>query len=343
MELSNVFITGASLDKALGWLQAAGANEKYPVTRMEFRGVQVVSDEIQLPLLNGRADFDAQGKFAHADLKSEDGKFGLELNSLQNRLQLELNIHESSLPVLTNIKFNDLSVNGVVGNGEVIFSDFFAHIHGGAITGKGQLNWSNGWKLQGQLNAKSLELQSMFPKFGVTGELYGDVNVSMSGSTLSQLDKDPRMEGAFEAKNGVVNKLDIDTIARFGTSQGGTGRTNFSELIGTLKADQHGQRFNLSKIAAGASAAADFLKWMQTTTFRKAVGRYQRRCKRKCAAAVIRFTRSAVAATGALNEWKSIFGRHRNRYRLQVSAQQWLDSYSCGLRPVPGPEGIAPA
>lgn len=252
IELSHVLLAGASLDKSLGWIQAAGANEKYPVSRMEFQGVQVISDEIQLPLLNGRADFDTQGKFTHADLKSEDGKFGLELSLLQKRLQLELNIHESSLPVLTNIKFNDLSVNGVVGNGEVIFSDFFAHIHGGTITGKGQLNWSNGWKLQGQLNAKSLELQSMFPKFGVTGELYGDVNVSMYGSALSQLDKDPRMEGAFEAKNGVVNKLDIDTIARFGTRQGGTGRTNFSELIGTLKADQHGQRFYLSKISAGA-------------------------------------------------------------------------------------------
>ena len=100
----------------------------------------------------------------------------------------------------------------------------------------------------------------MFPTFGVTGELYGDVNVSMSGSALSQLDKDPRMEGAFEAKNGVVNKLDIDTIARFGALQGGTGRTNFSELIGTLKADQRGQRFNLSKIAAGAASGSGFFE-----------------------------------------------------------------------------------
>ena len=260
IELTHVVLAGATLEKSLGWIQAAGANEKYPVTRMEFRGVQVTSDEIKLPLLNGRADFDTQGKFTHADLKSEDGKFGLELNSQQNRLQLELNIHESSLPVLTNIQFNDLSVNGMVGNGEIVFSDFFAHIHGGTITGKGQLNWSNGWKLQGQLNAKSLELESMFPKFGVTGELYGDVNVSMSGSALSQLDKDPRMEGAFEAKNGVVNKLDIDTIARFGALQGGTGRTNFSELIGTLKADQRGQRFNLSKIAAGAASGSGFFE-----------------------------------------------------------------------------------
>ena len=254
VQLSNVVLTGSSLDKTLGWVQTAGANDKYPVARMEFRGIQVTSDEIKLPLLDGRADFDTQGKLTKADLKSEDGKFALEFNSLQNRLQMELNIHESSLPLLPNIKFNDLSVNGAVSNGEIIFSDLFAHLHGGTLTGKGQLNWSNGWKLQAQINAKSLEMQSMFPKFGVSGELYGDVNVSMYGSALSQLDKDPRIEGTFEAKNGVVNKLDIDTIARFGTRQGGTGRTNFSELIGTFKADQRGQRFNLNKIAAGAAS-----------------------------------------------------------------------------------------
>ena len=258
MELNNVTVTGASLDKALVWLQAAGGNEKYPVARMELRGVRVLSDEITLPSLNGSANFDAQGMFTKADLKSEDGKFGLELQSLQNRLQLELNIHQGSLPILPDIKFKGLSVNGVVKNGEVIFSDLFAHVHGGTLTGKGQLNWSNGWKLQGQINAKSLELQSMFPNFGVTGELYGDVNVSMYGSTLSQLDKDPRIEGTFEAKNGVINKVDIETVARFGPRPGTSGRTNFSELSGTLKADQRGQRFYLSKIAAGAVSGSGF-------------------------------------------------------------------------------------
>ena len=258
MELNNVTVTGASLDKALVWLQAAGGNEKYPVARMELRGVRVLSDEVTLPSLNGSANFDAQGMFTKADLKSEDGKFGLELQSLQNRLQLELNIHQGSLPILPDIKFKGLSVNGVVKNGEVIFSDLFAHVYGGTLTGKGQLNWSNGWKLQGQINAKSLELQSMFPNFGVTGQLYGDVNVSMYGSALSQLDKDPRIEGAFEAKNGVIHKVDIETMARFGSRPGTSGRTNFSELSGTLKADQRGQRFYLRKIAAGAVSGSGF-------------------------------------------------------------------------------------
>ena len=253
MELRNVTVTAASFDKVLVWLQAIGGNEKYPVARMELSAVQVTGDEAKWPPLNGRAEFDAQGKFTKAGLKSENGKFSIELQSIQKGVQLEFGIHESSLPILTNIKFKDLSANGIIENGEIIFSDFFAHIYGGTLVGKVQLGWSNGWKLKGQLNAKSLELQSIFPNYGVTGELYGDVIVSMYGSTLSQLDKDPRMEGSFEAKNGVINKLDIDTLARFGSTQGVPGgRTNFSELSGTYTTNNHDQRFFVNKMIAGA-------------------------------------------------------------------------------------------
>jgi uncharacterized protein involved in outer membrane biogenesis len=252
MELSNVILTGSSLDKVVVWVQAVGGNEVYPVAHIALRNLRVNTDEIKLPLLNGSANFDTQGKFTHAGLNSEDGKFSLELEPQQNRMKLELNIHESSLPIFPNIKFNDLSVNGIIANGEVVLSDFFAHIHGGTLTGKGLLNWSNGWKLQGQVNAKSLDLQRMFPNFGLSGELIGDVKVSMYGAGLSQLDKDPVMEGTFEAKNGVINKLDVDAIARFGVRPGVAGHTDFNELNGTIKSDSHGQRIYMSKISSVA-------------------------------------------------------------------------------------------
>lgn len=251
MALNNVTVSASSLDKAVLWLQAAGGNEKYPVARMEFKSIRLKTDEIKLPLFSGNAKFDAQGNFTEAELKSEDDKYSIVLQSQQSRLQLELSVHENSLPILTNYKFKDFSVSGTINNGEFVFSDLFAHIHGGTITGKGKLGWFNGWKFDGLLNAKSLELQSMFPNFGVTGEVYGDVNVFMYGTALSQLDKAPRMDGTFEAKNGTVNKLDIETTARFGSRQGGGGRFNFNELSGNLSADNLSQRFNLNKISAG--------------------------------------------------------------------------------------------
>jgi hypothetical protein len=252
LELNDVTVTGAALEKSLNWFKTVGGSEQYPVTRMEFKGVRVNSADVKLPALNGKADFDPQGKFIKAELKSEDEKFALELEPLQNNLQLALNIRESSLPIFTSTKFNDFSATGVIENGEFIISDIFAHIYGGTLTGKGKLGWFNGWKLDVLLKAKSFELQSLFSNYGVTGQIYGDANVSMFAPVLSQLDKDPRMEGSFEAKDGVINKLDIDTIARFGTRQGAGGRTTYTELNGTVKADNRGQRFYLSKIAAGS-------------------------------------------------------------------------------------------
>ena len=74
----------------------------------------------------------------------------------------------------------------------------------------------------------------------------------MNGTTLAKLDDDPRMEGSFEAKNGEIRKLDIDTVARFGTRQGASGRTNFTELTGTLKADSRSQRYFVNKLDAGS-------------------------------------------------------------------------------------------
>ena len=250
--LNKVSLNGTSFGPAVGWIQAAGASEKYPVAHMDLNEIKVTSEEINLPLFSAKADFDSQGKFIKAELKSEDDKLGLELSQVQKRLQIDLKVHESSLPVFSHIKFNDLSVTGVIENGDFTVNDIFAHIYGGTLTGKGQLTWTNGWKLQGQIQSKSLELQSLFPNFGITGELFGESSFSMSGLKLAQLDKDVRLDGSFEAKNGVISKLDIDSIARFGSRQGVTGsRSNFSQLAGTFKTDNRGQRIYLNKMLIG--------------------------------------------------------------------------------------------
>ncbi len=173
----------------------------------------------------------------------------------QNNLLLEINLLEGKLPIFSDIKFKDLSANAVVKNGEAVFSDFFAHIHNGTITGKGNLNWSNGWRLQGQVNARNINLQSMLPGVGISGELLGEINISLMSPSVSQLDKDYRLEGSFEAKNGEIDKIDVEAVARFGVRPGVAGHTNFSELAGTVKADSRGQQFYLSKFASAASTS----------------------------------------------------------------------------------------
>ena len=253
LKFSNVTLAGSALEKTLGWLQTAGGLENYPVTRMEFKGVHINAEEMKLPLLSGVAKFDPQGKFTHANLSSDDAKLVLEMSLLQGNLRVEVNVHESPLPIFPTLKFNDLSVNVSVANGQIILSDFFAHIHGGTLTGKGHLDWNNGWKLQGLVNARNLDLNKMFPDFVLSGEMLGEVKVVMASTLLSQLAKDASIEGSFEAKNGVIAKIDVENIARFGARPGVAGHTNFKELSGTIKSNNEGLRISVSKLASASA------------------------------------------------------------------------------------------
>lgn len=256
VQLVNISLSTTSVDEVLPWLQSAGGIEKYPVARIELSGVNIQNKDIQLPLLNGFADFDPQGRFTKANLQSADSKMTIDLHAQDRLIQIELNMHDSHLPILPEINFKDFSANGMIEKNEIVFSDVFAHIYGGTLTGKATLNWSKGWKLQGQINAKSLELKTLFPNFGITGELFGDVVVSMNGPTLPELDDTSRLEGAFEIKNGVVSKLDMETTARFGSRPGVAGHTDFSELSGTLKVNTRSQRYTLNSMSAGATSAS---------------------------------------------------------------------------------------
>jgi hypothetical protein len=255
VQLVNIGLSTTAVDDVLPWLQTAGGIERYPVARIELSGLNIQNKDMQLPLLNGLADFDPQGKFTKASLQSADSKMIINLHAQDRLLQIELNMHDGHLPILPEINFKDFSANGIIANNEIVFSDVFAHIYGGTLTGKATLNWSKGWKLQGQINAKSLELNTLFPNFGITGELYGDVLVSMNGPTLPELDDTPRLEGSFEIKNGIVSKLDLETTARFGSRPGVSGHTDFSELAGNLKVNTHSQRYILNSITAGATSA----------------------------------------------------------------------------------------
>jgi uncharacterized protein involved in outer membrane biogenesis len=262
LKFSNVTLTGVSLQNSVAWLQGLGSMEKYPVAHLQFNTLQINAAEMKLPDLNGRVDFDAQGIFSHAYLKSADSKFALELQPVLKALKIDVSLHESTLPVFDNVKFNDLSVTATVTNGEAQLSDFFAHIYGGTVTGKGQLVWINGWVLNGQLNARNIDLKLMFPDFGLSGELLGELKMSMAGPTLAQLDKvdkDFLVEGSFEGKNGVISKLDFETVARMGARPGVAGHTNFSDLEGVFKVNKNGQRIFVSKLATGSANSSGLI------------------------------------------------------------------------------------
>ncbi len=249
LNLQDVNLKGDALEQVAGWLQAAGGLEKYPVAKMNFAKASLNIPGVTLPAVSGRAEFNEMGKFVHALFTTADDKASLEMEPQDKFLKMEFNLHSGTLPVFPSIKFNDLSFTATVANRDIVLSDFFAHIHGGALTGKGTIERGNGWKLQAQINARNIDIASMLPNTAINGELAGDMSVLMSGSTFAQLDNEPRFEGEFNLKNGEIAKIDVETIARFGARQGVAGHTNFTEVVGTFKADRNAVHLYINNLA----------------------------------------------------------------------------------------------
>ncbi len=250
-DLENVSIQGKYFEKQIDSLKLIGGDAEYPVHHLTLQRLRIVTDEIALPVLSGIADLGVQGTIFRVSLHSTDDKFDIDLQSNPEKAwQVSINLRESSLPILPNIVFSDLSAKGNLDNGEVDFTEMDAHIFNGILLGKAKLKWGNVWKLSGSIEAKTIDLDKMFPDFHVEGEMFGDGTFSMSGTDLSSLGKNPYLEGSFTVKAGTVNVDVVETARLLSREHIVGGRTRFDEMIGTVQFGKHTSYFRRLKTAS---------------------------------------------------------------------------------------------
>lgn len=249
-ELEDVSIQGSLLEKQVASLKLLGGDAQYPVHHLTLQRIQIVTDEIALPVMSGIADLGAQGTFHRVSLHSADDKLDIELQSNPEHWQVNLNLRESSLPILPDVVFSDLSAKGELRDGEVNFTEMDAHIFNGILLGKAKLSWSKGWELQGSLEAKTFDLDKMFPKYHLVGEVYGEGKFSMSANKLSGLGDEPRLEGSFSVKNGTINIDMVETARLLSRENLVGGRTHFDDMIGLVQMDNGSIHFRQLKIVS---------------------------------------------------------------------------------------------
>lgn len=255
-DLQDVSIDGRVLDKQMVSLKSLGGDPQYPVRNLTLQRVKIATDEVALPVFSGIADIDAQGGFSRVSLHSPDDKYSIDLQSKQGRWQLGLSLKETSLPLLPGIVFSDLNAKGDLGDGEVNFAEMDGHLYNGILLGSAKLNWRKGWQLQGRLEAKTFELNKMFPSYGVEGELFGEGTFTLTGTKLSQLGDAPRLDASFAVKKGVVNGIDMVETARLGSRENLVGgRTHFDDMIGLVQLENHAIHFRQLKIVSGMLSA----------------------------------------------------------------------------------------
>jgi hypothetical protein len=249
VELKDVSLDGAALENEAVWLQEVGANTDFKMFQISAQHIKISSAEITLPDFSGDLEITGQGRVGKVIFKSDDGKLDLTIQSVQDRWQLVMNAKAAALPIFPNLKLDELSANGDISAEGANFSGIDAQAYGGFLHGNAKLTWRKGWQLQGRIGAKSIDLDKLFPKFGISGEIQSDSNFLFSGSKLGSITNVQQVDGAFSIIKGMVNNMDIVETVRQGDRQ--LGRTHFDELTGNFQSNGRGQHIQLLQISSG--------------------------------------------------------------------------------------------
>ncbi len=250
-EMEDVSVNASSFGSVLGWFQAMGANQHYPLVHVALHGVRLSGDAPQLPAFDGKVEFDAYGRFAKASLNSKDNKISLTLQPQDKQLQLGLNISEGSLPLLPKVQFSSLDAPGEVSDSAINFSNITGNMYGGIIRGSANLSWKGAWQLQGRLTISSMPADKALPSLKVSGDMEGEASFSMSSDKLPQLTNTARLDGTLRIKDGAITSMDLAETARSDVTKLFPGTTHFDQLSGTLRIDSNGQHLKQLKISAG--------------------------------------------------------------------------------------------
>jgi hypothetical protein len=263
IEFQEVKITAAHLQNVTTWLQQLANENRYPVTQMMITQGTLDADVFQLSNIEGELNFEPDGKFAHANLRTNAGKFTMGIKALpEEKLQIYILAHDTILPLLPNWSFDEITATGQLSKDEFQISDFDARILGGALHGSLGLGWRAGWRAQGTFTAKGIPMQKLSTL--LDGNIDGDAHFQMTSVDLAGLIDSVALQGNFMANRGMISGMNIFETARMrSTSNLPGGRTPFEVLSGVISYTNNTYHFKQVEITAGvlnATAAFDVSK-----------------------------------------------------------------------------------
>lgn len=263
IELEGVQVDGAALPQVSAWLQKIAADAQYPVARIGLSQGKLDADGVQLSGIGGELSFSQTGKFTQAKLHADGDKLALDIIAApENKMQISIAVRGGALPLLPNWVFDNLDAKGELSGDGLVITALDGSIMGGMLLGDARIDWRTGWRAQGNLVAKTITLQNLSK--ALSGDMDGTARFQMQSASLSKLVETATLEGAFSAKKGVINGVDVVETARLRSKESlPGGRTHFDELSGDLyyaNGDYHFRQVKMSAGVLNATGTLDIAK-----------------------------------------------------------------------------------
>jgi len=261
VELEGVAVDGASLQKVSEWMQQIAEAQDFPIERILLKDGKLDAEGITLSGIGGEMNFDQFGKFSNAKLHAEGSKYALAMEAIPgNKASVSISVNGRALPLLPNWDFDYLIAKGILTADELAITELDGHIHGGTLLVNARINWRSGWRAEGSIEAKEIEMQKMFQ--ALSGSMNGTASFRMQARNLAQLPDMAVLDGSYVLDDGVIVGIDIVETARLRSAQHMPGgRTHFQKLSGELSYANNTYAFRQMKMNSDVMTAYGSLEY----------------------------------------------------------------------------------
>jgi hypothetical protein len=255
IEAETVSVAPEALGRLQRWMAAATADGNVQVAQFSLRGVRIERRDFQMPLLNATFRFNRDGSIAHTRFETSDGKLSSEVVPREGRWDVSVNASGWVPPLGPGIEIADLTARGSAIRNELRIDEFDARLYGGVVTGNVLVNWADGWRAGGELDAARIDLSRLMGAFTRTARTSGALEAKgrfeMQSNSVHTLLDNPRIDATFTVRRGDLDGVDLVRALQAGREGTTGGSTKFEELTGVLAiANQRYQYRNL-QLSAG--------------------------------------------------------------------------------------------
>lgn len=244
-ELHEVSLDGATFSR--GFMLGLPARltpdntKRTRIDQIKFENASLKLAQGMLGPVAGFFDFHPDGRLEKLSIHSPDSKLLLEIQPAEaSTFNVQFSAKNWKLPFGHPVEFEYINMTGKANTDALLITDIHAGIYNGLVTGNGQLQWADRWKLSGKIFARSIRAEQLVSVFSpvtrTTGILGGDGTFAYEADNYLHAFDAPRLAGRFSIQDGMLHNIDLITPLKSPSQEviRNGGQTNFNVLSGSI-------------------------------------------------------------------------------------------------------------
>ena len=269
-EISKLVLDGvtASQEAALrapGWLkQSSPAASSVGVQRIQIKSAKVDVRNVALPSFDADIQISADRQVKAVTVETGDGHLSVEITPQDHDIEVAARGRNFALPIGPSVELADFSAKGMATGTQLRLTQIEYTLYGGQGKGTANVNWGNGWSVDGDFELTRLDLDQAMRALHVDipseGALEAKGRYAMRAGALAALSDAPEVDASFAVRKGSLSGLDFVRALQAPTRETAGGKTKFDEMTGNFNLAGKRYQYSSVRLQAGLLTATGQLE-----------------------------------------------------------------------------------